>query len=325
MKTILRGMLITAAISILPGLSTAQEWKPTKPVTIVVPVAPGSSNDMIARIMAERMTSTLGQPVLVENRPGAAGMLGAAQVVRSEPDGHTLLIAPSNIYIVPHFPAIGTSVKLNPLKDLTPVINAGTAPLLIVAHPSINVKTPRELITYLRNNAPVSYATSGAGSPMHIAGEMLQRSTGIKMTHIPYKGVMPGVNAVLSAEVPIGFTALAGAAPFIAAGKLVPIALIEKQRSYLLPMVPTLTESGIAGVEVSTYFQILAPGRTPAPIIQRFNKEMNTVLITPDVKEKLRNSGVQLMGGSSADAAKLARETYAKYGAVVKDLKIVGE
>ena len=325
MKYLFKRIVASMLVALSPALVMAQTWSPTKAITFVVPVAPGSSNDLIARMLSEKLPAKLGQPVIVDNRPGASGLVGAASVARSAPDGHTIVIVPSDVYMAPILTPKAGGANFDIIKDFTPILTAGGAPVLIVASPSINVKTPQELVAYLKKNGATSYGSPGTGSPMNIAGEMLKRSTGTQLNHVPYRGVLPAVNAVLAGELPLSIVALAGAAPHIAAGKLVPVGLVEKQRSDLIPNLPTMTESGIAGVETAVFFQILAPAGTPAPVIQRLNTEINAILATADFKDKLRGMGVQITGGTSADAAKLARDTYARNQQVVKDLHITTE
>jgi tripartite-type tricarboxylate transporter receptor subunit TctC len=322
MKQLFNRIVAGALIALSSALASAQTWSPTKAITFVVPVAPGSSNDLIARMLSEKLPAKLGQPVVVDNRPGASGLVGASSVARSAPDGHTIVIVPSDVYMAPILTPKAGGANFDVIKDFTPILTAGNAPVLIVASPSINVKTPQELVAYLKKNGPTSYGSPGTGSPMNIAGEMLKRSTGTELNHVPYRGVLPAVNAVLAGELPLSIVALAGAAPHIAAGKLVPVGLVEKQRSELIPNLPTMTESGIAGVETAVFFQILAPAGTPAPVIQRLNIEINAILATPDFKERLRGMGVQITGGTSADAAKLARDTYARNQQVVRELQL---
>lgn len=316
---------LTALIAASPALLHAQGWSPTRAITFVVPVAPGSSNDLIARMLSEKLPAKLGQPVVVENRPGASGLVGASSVARAVPDGHTIVIVPSTVYSASALNPKAGGANFDVVKDFAPILTAGSAPLLIVVSPSINVKTPQELVAFLKKNGPTSYGTSGNGSPMNIAGEMFKRSTGTQLNHVPYRGVVPSINAVLAGELPMSIVALAGASAHIAAGKLVPVALVEKQRSELIPNVPTLTESGIAGVETSVFFQILAPAGTPKPVIDRLNAEMNTIMAQPDFKERLRNMGVQVTGGTAADAAKLALDTFTRSQQLVKDLNITAE
>lgn len=325
MKPLFNKLIATTLMALSPTLVLAQGWAPTKAITFVVPVAPGSSNDLIARMLSEKLPARLGQPVVVDNRPGASGLVGASTVARSAPDGHTIVIVPSDVYMAPILTPKAGGANFDVIKDFSPILTAGNAPVLIVASPAINVKTPQELVAYLKKTGPTSYGSPGTGSPMNIAGEMFKRSTGTQLNHVPYRGVLPAVNAVLAGELPMAIVALAGAAPHIAAGKLVPVGLVEKQRSDLIPNLPTMTESGITGVETTVFFQILAPAGTPAPVVQRLNTEINAILATPEFKDKLRGMGVMVTGGTSADAAKLARDTYTRNQQVVKDLNITTE
>jgi tripartite-type tricarboxylate transporter receptor subunit TctC len=327
-SSFIKRALVRAAAGLMAGALSlacaAQDWKPRKPITIIVPVAPGSSNDLIARILAERLPARLGQAVVVENRPGAGGMIGVGMLARAEADGHTIGVAPSNIYIAPHLQAKGAPA-VDVLGRLAPILTAGSAPVLVIAHPSAKVTSPQELVAYLRRAGGVSYATSGTGSPMHLAAELFKRATRTDLTHVPYKGVMPAANAVLAGEVPIGFSALGGIAPFLSSGQLVPVALAEAQRSKLLPHLPTLTEAGIPGVELGVYFQLLAPAGTPAPAMARLNAEANAVLRAADVRERLRAAGVEAMGGSAAEAAQRARDDHARYGRLIRQFGITAE
>jgi tripartite-type tricarboxylate transporter receptor subunit TctC len=325
MKNTWSCLLASALIATVPAAFAQADWKPSKTVTFVVPVAPGSSNDMIARLLAEKLPARLGQGVVVDNRPGATGLIGAASVARSAPDGHTIMIAPSDIYMAPLLQPKGGGTNVDVVKDLSPIVNAGAAPILIVAQPSTGVKTPAELLAWLKKTGPAPFSSPGNGSPMHIAGELFTRSTGLKLDHVPYKGVMPAVNAVLASETPLGIVALAGAAPSIEAGKLVPVALVQKERSSLAPNVPTLTESGIKGVEVAVFFQILAPAKTPKPVIDRYNKEINELLASADLKAQLTKMGVQVTGGSVAEAVRDAHDTYERNVKLVKELNITVE
>lgn len=325
MKHLFNRIVASTLVALSPAFAMAQTWIPTKAITFVVPVAPGSSNDLIARMLSEKLPAKLGQPVIVDNRPGTSGLVGAASVARSAPDGHTMVIVPSEVYMVPILTPKAGGANFDIIKDFSPILTAGSAPMLIVASPSINVKAPQELVAYLKKNGTTSYGIPGTGSPMNIAGEMLKRSTGTQLNHVPYRGVLPAVNAVLAGELPISIVALAGDAPHIATGKLVPVGLVEKLRSELISTMPTMTESGIAGVETAVFFQILAPSATPAAAIQRLNTDINAVLATSEFRDKLRGMGVQITGGTSGDASKLARDTYARNLQVVKDLNITVE
>ena len=295
---------------------------PNKPLSIIVPVPPGSSTDLVARILAERLPARLGQPVVVENRSGASGFLGAGFVAKAPADGHTLALVPSTLFIAAHLLPKGAGGGLDVIRDFTPIVRTATSPLLILANPQLGVKTPQQIVAYLKKNPGQGYGTSGNGSPMHIAGELFTKSAGVELTHVPYRGVMPAVNDTVSGQIKIVFSALGGIGQFISAGKLVPIAIIERQRSELLPGVPTLSESGIAGVEVSVFFPLLAPAGTPNDVIQRLNQEANAILRSPEVRDRLRTAGVQVQGGTAEEAARLIRDDFARYGRIIQEFSI---
>lgn len=322
-KTFQKWVMLCVAV-LTPLAAVSQSWVPTKTMTITVAMAPGSSNDLIARTLSEKLSRKLGQAVVVENRPGGSGVIGVASVARAPADGHTIGIAPSNIYMTPILTAGAGGKGFDVLRNLTPIITAGSAPVIIVANPSIGVKTPQDLLAFLRSK-PMSYASPGAGSPMHVAGELLQRATGVQLSHAAYRGVLPATQAVIAGEVPIGIVTLGGIGELISAGKIVPVATVEKQRSELLPNLPTLSEVGIHGVETSVFYQIVAPAGTPAAIIARLNSEIRAILTTPELKERLRAMGVQVTASSAAEASALARDTYARNRRLVKEFNITAE
>lgn len=312
-----------AVTAMAPALG--QEWAPTKPVNIVVTVPPGSSTDMLARILGERLPETLGQPVVVTNRPGASGLIGAASVARAEPDGHTLLLAPSTLLGVPHVMPKGAGSGVDVLRDLAPVVRTASSPVIILANPQLGVKTPQDLVAYLKKNPGLPYASSGNGSPQHIAGQLFMRATGTEMTHVPYKGVMPAVVDTLSGQIKLAIGALGGVGQYIDSGQLIAVAVAEKQRSSLLPNVPTVTESGIQGVELNVFFPVFAPAGTPQPAIDRLNREITRIMQSPDIKEKMRSAGVETSGSSVEEAVKAVRGEYAFYGRVVSEFGIKAE
>ncbi|NYE25641.1 Bug family tripartite tricarboxylate transporter substrate binding protein [Pigmentiphaga litoralis] len=302
--------------------ANAAAWSPTKPITLIVPVPPGSSTDMLARLLAERLPATLGQTVIVTNRPGASGMIGAASVARAEPDGYTLLLSPSTLLGAPHVLPKGAGSGVDVVNDLTVIVKTASSPLVILAHPSLGVKTPRELAAYAKDHPGLPYASSGSGSPQHIAGQLFSKATRTELTHVPYKGVMPAVMDTVGGQIKLVFSALGGVTQYIDGGQLVAIAVTEKARSSLLPNVPTLTESGIPGVELNVFFPVMAPAKTPAPVLARLNREINAVMRSPDVKEKMRAAGVETLGSTVEDAQREVREEYQRYGQVVAEFNI---
>ena len=325
MKYLFNRIVASMLVALLPAFALAKTWISTKAITFVVLVPPDSSNDLFACVLSEKLPGKLVQPVIADNRHGTSGLVGAASEASSAPDGHTIVIVPSDVYMAPILTPKAGGANFVIIKDFSPILAAGSAPMLIVSSLSINVKTPQELGAYLKKNGATSYGSPGAGSRMNIAGEILKRSIGTQVNHVPYRGVLPAVNAVLAAEFPISTAALAGDAPHIATGKLIPMGQVDKQRSGLISTLPTMKESGIAGVETAMFFQILAPSATPAAAIQQLNTDINAVLATSEFWDKLRDMSVQFTGGTSGDAAKVARDIYARKQQVVKDLNITVE
>lgn len=305
--------------------AAAQEWAPSKALTIVVPVPPGSSTDMLARILAERLPAALGQPVVVTNRPGASGLIGAGAVARSDADGHTLLLSASTLLGAPHVLPKGAGGGVDVVKDLSPVARTASSPLVILANPQLGVKTPADLVAYLKKHPGLPYASSGNGSPQHIAGQLFMKATDTEMTHVPYKGVMPAVVDTVSGQIKLAFGALGGVGQYIEGGQLVALAVAERQRTPLLPNVPTLTESGIRGVEMNVFFPVFVAAGTPAAAVERLNREINQVMRAPDVKEKMRGAGVDTSGSSVQEAVQAVREEYDRYARVVAEFGIKGE
>ena len=322
MKYLFNRIVAGTLVALSPVFVMAQTWIPTKAITYVVPVTSGSSNDLIARMLSEELPAKLGQPVIVDNRPDTSALVGAVSVARSSPDGHTIVMVSSDVYMAPMLTPKAEGANFDIIKDFSLIPTAGSAPMLIVASQSINVKTPEERAAVLTKSGATSYGSPGTGSPMNIASEMLKRYNGMQIHHVPYRDVLSAVNALLADKLPISILALAGEAPHIATRKPRHEGLIEKQRSELISTMPTMTESGIAGVEPAVIFQILAPSTTPGADIQRPNTDINAVLATSEFRDKLRGMGVQIEGGTSGDAAKLVRDTCAPEQQVVKDLNI---
>ncbi len=294
---------------------------PSKQVTLVVPFPPGGGPDVAARVIAEKLAPRLGQPVVVDNKPGAGALLGASFVAKAAPDGHTLLLTPNTMAISPHVlpPGAGGGVDVN--KDLLPVIAPATTPLVLVASPSLGVNNLKGLLEQARKGG-LAYGSPGNGSPMHFAGEMFKRSAGVDLLHVPYKGVAPSLNAALAGEVKLLYTGVGGALQHIKAGKLVPLALTEKSRSTLLPDVPTATEQGVGQVEVNAWYGVFAPAATPAAVVQRINQEINAVIKLPDVRERLLGAGVEPLGGPPQVLADFMKADTQRYGQLARELGV---
>ncbi len=314
------GLIGLALASALP-FAAAQTF-PSKPITIVVPFPPGGGPDLAARVLAEKMAPKFGQPVVVDNRPGAGALLGASAVARSAADGHTVLLTPNTMVISPHVLPSGAGGGVDVHKDLVPVISPATTPMVLVANPSLGVTNLKAALEAARKLPGLPYGSPGNGSPMHFAGEMLKSAAKVDLMHVPYRGVGPSITAALSGEVKLLFTGLGGAVPHIKGGKLVPLALTEKKRSPLLPDVPTATEQGVSGVEVNAWYGVFAPTGTPAPVIARLNQAFNEALQLPDVREKLAGAGLDVLGGTPQVLADFMKADNERYGKLAKELNI---
>lgn len=294
---------------------------PDKPIRLIVPFAPGGVTDTSGRLVADALSKRLGQTIVVENRAGASGNIGTQQVSVAAPDGYTLLLGfDGTLVINPH---VFANYPIDPIKDLAPVGKIGDATLILVAHPSFPARTVQELIDYSKKQpGGVPYGTSGIGSTPHLAGELFNLRTGAKLSHIPYKGGGQAMSDALGGNVPLVYTAVAGAMQYLKSGRLVPIAVSSAKRSPALPDVPTFIEGGVADFESTSWVAVLAPAKTPRPVIDKLNHELNAVLSDPAIAEKLATLGIVATPGSPEKLTEQMRTDLAKYGPVVKAANI---
>ncbi len=304
------GCAVLALVSAAWIAPAAAQSFPSKPVAMVVPYAPGGGHDSMARMVAEQLAARLGQSVIVENRAGANGRIGAEVVARAAPDGHTILFAsPAEIVIAP---IAYERMPYDPMKDLAPVTLAGITPLVIVAHPSAGVKTLPELIAKAKAEpGKLSFGTAGNASSQHLAGAWLNSLTGIDLQHVPYKGAAPATNDVLGGQIPFAIVGMAPVLPHIKAGKLLPIAVTTRERVKWAENVPTAAETaGLADFEVPHWMGVFAPGGTPAGIVAKLRDEIAAVLGTPEFKDRMAKLGVDPVGNTPEEFhAFLAAET----------------
>lgn len=316
-RALLAGMA-AAAVMGMTGPVLAQDY-PNKVIKLVVPYPPGGATDVIGRVMAQKLSVALGQQVIVDNRAGAAGSIGAAAVAAAPPDGYTLLMGAMTSHSI--------SAALNPKvatfdmdKSFAPVAIVGTVPLVFVVNPSIKASTLAEFIALAKSRpAPLSFASAGNGSPQHLAGEMFQRAAGVQMLHVPYKGSGPAMTDLMGGQVDSMIETAPAAQSHIKAGKLRAIAAASAQRIATLPEVPTATEAGLKGFEVSSMFGIAAPAGTPAAIVARLNDALKSILTLPDVKESLLAQGVIATYSTPQEAAVALRNESAKWTKVIRD------
>ena len=319
-RTWIPALAAMTIIAFAGGVALAQDY-PSKPIKLIVPFAPAGVADTSARAVAEALGARLGQPVIVENRPGASGNIGTVQVAQSAPDGYTLLLGFDGTMVInPHvFP----NIPFNTLRDLAPVTKLGDAALLLVAHPSVPAKNLREFLAYAKSKpGPHPYGTSGTGGTPHLAGELMKQRTGIQMEHIPYKGGGQAMTDVLGGQIPLVFTAIASAQQHVKSGKVVALGVPSAKRSAALPDVPTFVESGIPNFEATSWVGILAPAKTPKPIVDKLQREIAAVLRTDAVRERYATLGIDPVGNTPEQFTEQIRADLARWGEVVKAANI---
>jgi tripartite-type tricarboxylate transporter receptor subunit TctC len=296
--------------------ANAQDY-PVKPIRIVVPVAAGGSNDVLARLIGEKMRERLGQPVIVDNRAGAGQMIGADLVAKSPPDGYTILL-PTATYC--GSAAIQPKLAFDPVNDLTGVAMVGVGPLLVVVHPSVPVKNIKELIALAKSRAgEVNYGSAGTGSVIHFAAEVFAANTGINIVHVPYKSGAPAVAGAVAGEVPMVFMSLPSVWAQVKANRLRAIAVTTAKRSSFVPDLPTVAEAGVPGYEAGQWWGVLAPSKVPAPIVAKLNSEINTILSADDMLPKLANEGAEPVLMTPDAFTKFVRSEIEKFRKVVRE------
>lgn len=324
MRSTLRTLLLNAAVfagaAFAASFAQAQAY-PDKPVTLVVGFAPGGSADILARLLAQKLGDSLGQPVVVDNKPGAGATIATAAVAASRPDGYTLLLVTSG-----HAGsgALYSRLSYDPMKSFEPVAKVGASPVVIVAPAAGPFRKLGDVIDAARKSpGKLNYAAGGGGATTtSLAAEFLKSDAKIDMVMVPYKGSGPALTALLSGEVDLGFDIPSSALPHIKSGKLLPIAVTTRTRSSVLPEVPTVAEQGIPGFEVTGWFGVLAPAGTPPAVVTRLNKDINALLNEPDTKSRLQALGVEAGTGSPADFGKLIASDTRRYGEAIRKLGI---
>ncbi len=322
MKTgLLRGlgmlMAVVALIAAPSAWSQAGAY-PSRPVRVVVPFPAGGTTDILARAIAQRLSEAMGQPFIVDNRPGAGGNLGAELVAKSAPDGYTLLMGTVGTHAIN--PGLYPKMPYDHIKDFAPVLLVAGVPNILEVNPNVPVHTVAELIAYAKANpGKLNFASSGAGTSIHLSGELFKTMAGVSMQHVPYKGSAPALQDLMGGQVDLMFDNLPSSIALIKGGKLRPIAVTSATRSTALPDIPTIAESGLPGFEASSWFGLLAPAGTPPAIVDKINAEGNKWLASTDAKDKLGSQGAITGGGSPNDfVGHIAAETV-KWAKVVKE------
>lgn len=309
--------------ALAPVAARAQAW-PARPVRIVVPFPAGSALDLVARMVAPRMQEAYGQPVVVENRVGANGMIGSEMVARSPPDGYTIQIGTPGTHVTSIF--LNKNVPYDPVKDFTPIAAAVEPATCVVVNPSLAVHSIRELIDYAkRNPGKLSYGTSGIGSVFHLAGVLFNQTAGVDLVHVPYKGVAPAMTDVVAGRILVNFTSVADAMPHIKAGKARMLAVLEPKRYPGLPEVPTVTETLSAFQKPATWFGFLGPAGLPQPILARLNGEIVKAITASDSRARLEGMGLNVIANTPEQFAALIRSGIEQYGRIVRSAGIQPE
>ena len=297
---IFRGMACVLTIAgLIPAPGAIAQKYPEKAVRIVVPFAAGGGTDIIARIIAQKLSDEWGRNVVVDNRPGGGTVIGSELVARSTPDGYTLLLTAN-----PHSsnPALLAKLPYDTARDFSAVTMTASAPLLLVVHPTLPAHTVQELIVYAKARPnQLTYASSGNGGPQHLAGELFKYMAGVAMLHVPYKGGAPALTDLLGGQVQLSFASLLTSLPHIRAGRLRALGLTGSQRLETNPEIPTVAEAGVPGFEYLTWYGVFAPGGTSHPLIAKIQEDMARVLTSPEVKERLAHDGVQAVGNKPGD------------------------
>jgi tripartite-type tricarboxylate transporter receptor subunit TctC len=320
--TLLRRRTLTFGLAgalAAPALATPALAQTARPITIVVGFPPGGEADVLARLYAQKLTPLLGRNVVVENRSGASGTIGATYVSRAAAEGDTLLFTPNTFAIAPH--VMRGTPTYDPVADLTPIILTGTNALILMASRQSGLRSLEDLVAAARAGRVSSYGSPGSGSPMNILGELFNRAAGIQLNEVAYRGTAPLVTDLLAGTVPVGFVTPAVVADHVRAGTLTPLAVSSRERAALLPDVPTMIERRF-DVEVTAWYGLLGPRGMAAPQVQALNAHMNTVLQMADVNERMNALGIPRQGGDAASFAAVLRADSERYGRLVREFNI---
>jgi len=313
---------LTACALLLAAAPVAAQNFPVKPVRLIVPLAPGGGVDTVARAVANKMSQTMGQSVVVDNRPGAGGSVGAEITVRAAPDGYTIMMASATSVTYP----LLYSVRYDPLKDLTPITQVSANPYVVIVHPSVPARTVKELVAHARANpGTLNYASSGNGGLPHLTGELFQSMSGTRLVHIPYKGLALAFADLFAGQVQIAFPAPITIMAHIKSGKVRPLGVTSRSRAPALPDVPTVHEGGLPGFEVTQWYGILGPAGMNAALSQRLQSEVASALRQADVATRLTADGSAPVGSTPAEFASHIKAETAKWAEVIRKANLRGQ
>ncbi|MGY2492484.1 tripartite tricarboxylate transporter substrate binding protein [Cupriavidus sp. CP313] len=312
-RAALAGVLAATAL----GAAAQAPYPTQKPITLVVPFAPGGGNDILARLIAPKMGQLLGQTIVIENKPGAGGNLGADYVAHAAPDGYTLVIASSQVTMNPF---LGTKIPFSIEHDFEPVGRIASVPIMLVANPDQPFRTLQDFIQYTRANpGKLSYSSPGNGTPQHLAGEVFAKLNKTELLHVPYRGTGPSITDLMGGQVQISFATFASAIQYVRAGKLRALGIAGKKRTALMPDLPTFAEAGIVGYDAELWYSLLAPARTPKPVVDKINAALVAALKSPDVAEQMGKQGFEPQASSPAELKAYIGKEMARWQRLIQD------
>ena len=323
LKTFTRrtGIKTLAAAALLAtgmGAAVAQDGYPTKPLTMVVPFSAGGTTDILARIVGQALGQDLGQTIIIENKPGAGGNIGAQQAARAKADGYTLFMGTVGTHAINQ--ALYKKLPYDPVKDFTPLSRVANVPNLLVVHPSRPYKTVKEMIEYGKKHPnDITFGSPGSGASPHVSGALFQSMTGVELTHVPYKGSAPAISDLLGNQIAVMFDNMPSAIQHVRSGKLIPIAVTTAKRSPELPNVPTIAEAGVPGYEATSWFGLWSVAGTPQPILDKLHASLTKVLKDPAVAKKIADQGGEVVIETPAQFDAFIKSEAAKWGKVVKE------
>lgn len=310
--------VVYVASAFAAGHSQAQQAYPTKPIRMICPFPPGGTTDVVARLVAQKLTEAWGQQVVVDNRPGAGGIIGTEIVAKAAPDGYTVLLGSITTHAVN--PALYKKLNFDPVKDFAPVSLVVSSPQLLAVHPSVAAKSVKELIALAKAKpGQLNYASAGTGTSPHLTFELFKSMAGIDVVHVPYKGTGPAITDLIGGQVQMMITGVVALMPHVKSGKLRGLGVTSAKRVAALPDLSTIIESGIPGFDVSSWFGVFLPGGTPKPIIAKMNAEIRKILEVPEVRQRLIGQGADPASNTPEEFAAYVKAEMARWGKVVRD------
>jgi tripartite-type tricarboxylate transporter receptor subunit TctC len=319
MRFVLSLAILVAATS-FAAESFSQQSYPSNPIRLIVPYPAGGPTDIQARVIAQKITENWGQQVVVDNRSGAGGIVGAEIAARARPDGYTIILVTSAHVTLP---SLNAKMPYDALQDFAPVTLLSSTPYVLVAHPTLGVKSVNELIALLKSKpGQISFASTSSGGGSHIAGELFKLQAGVQMVHVPYKGSGAAIPDVVGGHVPVMFENIVSVTPYVKSGRLIALAISTAHRSPILPNLPTVAESGLPGFDVGNWFAVLAPAATPRTIVTKLHQEIVGILDTQEMRARLASQGAEPIGSTPEECGKYMRAELLKWGKVIKEAGI---